>query len=183
MHFSTLPVYEALRAPLTLIEDETKRLAIERYLEAARFPLERAVFDVLAALVATVNEQSDGARVRLSYQPGGLEVEVEARQPAEPSRPLAGEWLSADADMEKVTIRIPAELKDLATQAASNDGLSANSWFVRALAGALRGAIDQPARGGPDRRPPGRRFDDEPNLDRRGRHGGKGNRLQGWIGE
>ena len=43
-----------------------------------------------------------------------------------------------EGDVEKITIRIPAELKDLAQQAASKAGTSANTWFIKALARAVR---------------------------------------------
>jgi uncharacterized protein (DUF1778 family) len=35
--------------------------------------------------------------------------------------------------MEKVTIRIPSELKDLISQAANLRGISVNNWYVREL--------------------------------------------------
>ena len=70
--------------------------------------------------------------------------------------------------MEKITLRLPAELKELATEAAGKASLSVNSWFVRVLARALRRAEEtEPERIEPDH--PGRR-------------GRIGQRLTGWVG-
>jgi len=65
---------------------------------------------------------------------------------------------------------IPAELKDLAQQAASKAGTSANTWFIKALARAVRNIDVQTA---PP--PPQRGFRDK------GPHG-RGSRLSGWVG-
>ena len=80
-------------------------------------------------------------------------------------------WTALEGDVEKITIRIPAELKDLATQAAQHAGTSANSWFVRALARALRSS-EQSA-------PP---REASWGREERGRHGRSGSRFTGWVG-
>jgi hypothetical protein len=180
MEFKTDAVFEALRSPLGLVEDQEKRQAFERYVEAARYPLERAVFDLLSALVSTVEGQvQDRYRLRLSYQPGALLLDVEpVPEPAGATAEMP-EWTSAaDGETEKITIRIPAELKDLATQAASSAGLSANSWFVRALARSLRSMDDAPR----PPRAPGWPEPPEMPLPRPPRHGRGAKKLQGWYG-
>ena len=78
------------------------------------------------------------------------------------------QWSALEGDVEKITIRIPAELKDLAQQAASRAGTSANTWFIKALARAVKN-IDVPAA-------PGEAWRDERRPPRRGQ------RLSGWIG-
>lgn len=167
MEFRTEPVFEALKAPLALVDDPERRQALERYVEAARVPLERAVFDLLAGFTDAVNGRVAGQyRLRLAYRAGALELEIDEPSPAERLTAVEAEWTTADGEMEKVTIRIPAELKELVTQAAGAAGTSVNSWFIRVLAGALRSSL----RGGPPPPPP----PDE----RRGR----GARLSGWIG-
>ena len=164
----TEPVFDALKQPLALIESDDRRRAIETYIEAARTPLERAVYDLMSQLATSVDEQvAAHYRVRLAYQPGGLAVEVD------PKAPASGEeqpFSTAEGDVEKITIRIPAELKDLAQQAASRAGTSANTWFVKALARAVRNIDVQTA-------PPPSRWSDEG----RGRHG-RGSRISGWVG-
>ena len=78
----------------------------------------------------------------------------------------------AEGEVEKITLRIPAELKDLATEAAAKAGLSVNSWFVRVLARALRSAeTPEPPQ------PPRRHWPHEPPQ-----RPGRGQRLSGWVG-
>ena len=181
MEFKTDAVFEALKSPLNLVEDQEKRQAFERYVEAARYPLERAVFDLLSELVSAVDGQvQERYRLRLSYRPGALLLDVEPiPQPAGATADMP-EWTSAgDGETEKITIRIPAELKDLATQAASSAGLSANSWFVRALARSLRSMEEtsRPPRGPGWPEPP-----TPPSPPRPPQHGRQAKKLQGWYG-
>jgi hypothetical protein len=180
IEFKTDAVFEALKSPLGLVEDAEKRQAFERYVEAARYPLDRAVFDLLSELVAAADEQvSDRYRLRLSYRPGALLLDVDP-VPGAPAEEPAGDWqefVTVDGETEKITIRIPAELKDLATQAAASAGLSANSWFVRAMARSLRAMEEQP--GTPPRPPRPPQPPEPPHQHERGR---PGKRLQGWYG-
>jgi hypothetical protein len=157
------PVFDALRQPLGLVEGEERRRQIETFIETARVPLERAIFELLAQALHTVDERvGERYRVRLAYRPGGPAVEVEEKvQDGDEAR-----WSAMEGDVEKITIRIPAELKDLATQAASQAGTSANTWFVKALARALRNMESQQQR---------------PQAWREERHG-RGSRLSGWVG-
>jgi hypothetical protein len=160
----TEPVFDALKQPLALIESDERKRAIETYVEAARMPLERAVFDLMSQVAQAVDARVGAHyRVRLSYRPGGLAVEVDERTGSgeEP------QYSAMEGDVEKITIRIPAELKDLAQQAASKAGTSANTWFVKALARAVRNIEVQtePSRG-------------SWREERRGR----GSRLSGWVG-
>jgi hypothetical protein len=162
----TEPVFDALKQPLALIESEDRRRQVETYIEASRVPVERAVHDLMSQLVQHIDEQiGEHYRVRLSYHPGGLGLEIEEKvQDGEEAR-----WTALEGDVEKITIRIPAELKDLATQAAARAGTSANSWFIKALARATRSMDAQNPSPPP---PPGWRHE---------RHG-RGDRFSGWIG-
>jgi hypothetical protein len=158
----TEPVFDALKQPLALVESDERRRQIEAYLETARVPLERAVHDLMSQLVQAVDEKTaDHYRMRLAYRPGGLGLEIEEKvQDGDAER-----WSALEGDVEKITIRIPAELKDLAQQAAARAGTSANSWFVKALARALRNTEAQ-------REP--REWRDERQR--------RGSRMTGWIG-
>jgi hypothetical protein len=164
----TQPVFDALRQPLALIESEERRKGIETYVEAARTPLERAVYDLMSQMATAIDEKvAEHYRIRLSYQPGGLAVEVEEKVAANGAD--EAQWSATEGDVEKITIRIPAELKDLAQQAAGRAGTSANSWFVKALARAVRNMDAQPAP------PPPGRWQAE-------RKHGRGSRISGWLG-
>ena len=165
----TEPVFDALKQPLALIESDERRRGIETYLEAARTPLERAVHDLMSQMAAAIDEKvSAHYRVRLAYQPGGLQLEVDEKAGGTGDE---AQWSASEGDVEKITIRIPAELKDLAQQAASKAGTSATTWFIKALARAVRNIDVQT--GAPPPPPPG--FRDE-------RRHGRGSRLSGWVG-
>lgn len=167
MEFTTETIFEALKGPLGVIDDEERRAKIESYVEAARLPLERSVFDLLSEFAREVNNNvSSHYEVTLGYEPGVLNLEVREREPSEPPEET---WTLAEGEVEKITLRIPAELKDLATQAAAKASLSVNAWFVRVLARALRSAeAPEP----PEHRQRGHR-----------RAGRVGRRLTGWIGD
>lgn len=201
MEFRTDGIFEALHAPLALVDDPEKRQAFERYVEAARPSLERAMFDALSTVVQAIDEQvQQHYRVSLRYGPGALQLDVQPVAAAPPPEPSATEWSFGDGDTEKVTIRIPSELKDLATRAAGDAGLSANSWFIRSLARSLRMAGEEMERHGDTVRV--RRFSPDspmPPWAEHGRHGrerrerdrderergpqGPGRSMKGWIGE
>jgi len=162
----TDPVFDAIKQPLALVESDERRRAIETYIEAARLPLERAMFDLMSQMAQAIDEQTgEQYRIRLSYQTGGvLSLEIDEKN----GNGDDARWSATEgADVEKITIRIPAELKDLATEAASQAGTSANTWFIKALARALRNTETR-------QEPPAWR-------DERRSHG-RGNRIQGWIG-
>ena len=164
----TEPIFDALKQPLALIESDERRRAIETYIEAARIPLERAVHDLMSQMAQAVDEKVNSHyRVRLSYKPGGLEVEIDEKIGGNGEE---AQWSTAEGDVEKITIRIPAELKNLAQQAASKAGTSANTWFIKALARAVRNIDVQTAPPPP-----------APPFSEHRRHG-RGSRLSGWVG-
>ncbi len=161
----TEPVFDALKQPLALIESDERRRGIETYIEAARLPLERAVYDLMSQLAQAIDERvAERYRVRLAYLPDGLALEVDEKVPNGDE----AQWAAMEGDVEKITIRIPAELKDLATQAAQRAGTSANTWFIKALARALRNMETQTA-------PP-------PPPSWRGERSQRGSRFSGWVG-
>jgi hypothetical protein len=192
MEFRTDAVFEALRGPLALVDDPERRAALDRYVEAARPGLERSVFDLIAAVVAAIDEQvSPDYRARLAYRPGALTLDVERRpgsdapeSPPEPERSGFAEWTFGEGEPEKVTIRVPGDIKDLAMKAAAAAGMSANSWFVRTLADSLRagfeGGIREEIRIQRGRRRGGRSgWDEQPGPG----HGHGPNRsVKGWFG-
>lgn len=165
----TETVFDALKQPLALIDDDERRRQIDTYIEAARVPLERAVFDLMSELVQAVDDRlGEQYRARLAYRAGGLALEIDEKVHQEGDE---ARWSGTEGDVEKITIRVPAELKDLATQAAARAGTSANSWFIKALAKSLRSMETQ---GGPPPWPSPPPWPEE-------RHG-RGGRLSGWVG-
>jgi hypothetical protein len=167
--FRTDEIFQTLKGLLRVIDNEEKRRQIESYIDAAQAPVERAVFDLLSHFAEAVDGQVSGHyRVNLSYRPGVLGLEVRANEPGE----QRGEDWSAmpEGDVEKITLRIPGELKELATEAAARAGLSVNAWYVRMVARAVRSAESPEAP-----------RDDRPRRERQERHG-PGQRLSGWVG-
>jgi len=165
--FSIQGLFDALKRPLALIDNDERRGQVETYLDAAQVTLERAVNDLMSQMAQAIDEQvHDHYRVRLSYRPGGLALEVEEKVgDGDDAR-----WSAMEGDVEKITIRIPAELKDLATQAAQRAGTSANSWFVKAMARALRNAESTSP-------PPSWRHERHQSGPPR-----TGSRFTGWVG-
>ena len=165
--FTTDSIFDALKSLLGVIDNEERRRQIEGYVEAARLPLERSVCDLLSKFTEAVNaEVSSHYEVALNYRPGSLDLEVRATEPSERAEEV---WSLAEGEVEKITLRIPAELKDLATEAAAKAGLSVNAWFVRVLARALRSA-EGPEPPRHERHHPHERF------------GHVGRRVTGWVG-
>lgn len=168
--FRTEEIFQTLKGLLRVIDNQDKRKQIESYIDAAQVPVEKAVFDLLSHFAEAVDGQvSAHYRVHLTYKPGVLDLDVRPTQAGEERDET---WSSmAEGEVEKITLRIPGELKELATEAAARAGLSVNAWYVRMLARALRGS-DPVA---------------EPPRDEGRRHGrherrGPGQRLSGWVG-
>jgi predicted HicB family RNase H-like nuclease len=179
MEFRTEPVFESLKSLLGVVDNPERREQIEGYIDTARATVDRSIFDVLSQFAEGVNDRvAAHYEVALNYRPGVLDLDVRERAASEP---VDESWSMAEGDVEKITLRIPTELKDLATEAAGKAGLSVNAWFVRMLARSLRNsseATPEPDSGGRRRHR------------RRGGHGehwfggapAAGKRLSGWVG-
>ena len=107
--FRTDPILEAIKGPLSVIDNVERRKQLEDFVDATRLAVESSVFDLLSRFAETV----DGAvsahyDVRLNYRPGVLDLDVRPREPGEPADEV---WSMAEGDVEKVTIRLPSELK------------------------------------------------------------------------
>ncbi len=165
--FTTDDIFEALKTPLGVIDNPERQQQIKDYIEAARVNVERSVFDLLSEFAEAVNEQvSAHYEVTLNYKPGVLDLNVKRREVNEPDEEA---WSMADGEVEKITIRVPAELKEMAAEAAKKASISANSWFVRQMARSVRVEDVEP-----------------PEESRHKRHGrrrkGRGGKLSGWVG-
>lgn len=116
-----------------------------------------------AALESTVRlvlleALSDAANeITLELAPASVEVRLRGRDPefvvsnppaqdfdtvaersSQPTRTLAGEDLDG-ASTSRTTLRLPDHLKQQVEEAAGREGLSVNSWLIRAIADALNG--------------------------------------------
>jgi hypothetical protein len=142
---------EALRADLasaaSIADEQGQRIAdqLGRALEPA---LRLRLLDILAEAALELDDQLSGhVEVRLSGRDVGLHYTESAPEP--PSQPADEDQAAA-----RITLRLPEGLKARAEAAANAEGISLNTWLVRAT-----------ARG----------------LERGGRRGGFGQRLQGYT--
>jgi hypothetical protein len=121
-------------------------------------PLDAAVRltlqDVLAAAAEEITCELAPGSVELRLRPQGPEFVVTQanNQPAnaleeDRGEDMPGIWQVApgllegdEGAMARVNLRMPDQLKARVEQAASSEGLSLNSWLVRAAAAALEGA-------------------------------------------
>lgn len=149
--------------------DEAKALA-ERLVAPLDAAVRLALQDVLAAAAGEIT---------VELAPGSVELRLRAREPefvvtpppVDPSADVPEEGTSqtlwpaaADAEegsVSRINLRLPEHLKARIERAAANEGLSVNSWLVRAAATALE------------------RSDDARRRERRTPHGAQ--RYTGWA--
>jgi predicted HicB family RNase H-like nuclease len=159
-----------LEQPLQLISEPQRRDELQAYVNAARPHVERAAFDVLSQLVTAFNDASPELRARLEYSGGGLQLAIEPA-PEEPEP----ETSFNDSDLEKVTLRLPRELKELIDRAAGRHGISANNWYVRELSRTIARHLHESMRQASR--------EERQDARRRGYYRGRsGSSLRGFVG-
>jgi hypothetical protein len=126
---------------------------------AARLLLLEALSDAAGEISAELAPGSVDVRLRGSEPSFVVSMPAPAPEPAAAgpaATPPAGE--AEEGATTRTTLRLPDQLKAQVEVAAARDGVSVNTWLVRAVAGALEQAGRPPAR------------------DPRG-----GTRLTGWV--
>lgn len=126
------PYVEALRRGLAAAAaagtDETRRAA--DLLASAVEPSARlALLEALTAAAAEVNDALSNITVEVRLR--GQEPEVVVSD----SEPAAEEPTPVDADeaLTRITLRLPETVKSRVERAAAAEGVSVNSWLVRAI--------------------------------------------------
>jgi hypothetical protein len=118
--------------------EETRAVA-ERLAAGLDAATRLVLLDVLSAAVAEITRDIAPASVDLRLR--GREVEFVVAQPAadhdSDERPAVTVDLD-DASTSRTTLRLPDALKARVDEAAVADGLSVNTWLVRAVAAALQ---------------------------------------------
>jgi hypothetical protein len=115
------------------------------------------LLEALSDAAAEVTAELDGAavEVRLSGgQPTFVVTPAARTGPPEPPGPDAAE-AGEEAGTARVTLRLPEALKARVESAAARDGISVNSWLVRAASQAVQasgGSFQAGGRHGPGRR-------------------------------
>jgi hypothetical protein len=125
---------EALRAELASlasIGDEHVAAAAERLSQALGSTVGLRLLEVLSEAALEVNAQLPAGHVEVRLagrEPSLVYVEHEEAPPA----PAAEDGLTA-----RITLRLPDSLKGSLEEAASREGVSLNTWIVKALARGL----------------------------------------------
>jgi predicted transcriptional regulator len=118
--------------------EETRAVA-ERLAAALDAATRLVLLDVLSAAVGEITRDLAPGSVDVRLR--GREVEFVVTQPNTESdadaRPVASVDLD-DASTSRTTLRLPDALKARVDEAAAADGLSVNTWLVRAVAAALQ---------------------------------------------
>ncbi len=165
MRIEVRPVIEAFDSALQLIQDTDERDRFQHVLEASSDSVRSAVHDIISQAVNEVNEAADGAvRVSLGYGADGLDLTVDTPTPEETADDQGALHITFDdSEVERLTLRLPAELKEMAAQHADSSGVSLNTWLTRLVSHEA-----------------GRRERGERRRGRRGR--GSRQSMKGWIG-
>ena len=132
---------QAELASLASIGDEQVAAAAERLAQGLAPSLRLPLLELLSEAALEVGTQlpSGHVEVRLAGQEPSLIYVEHEEAPAPP----AGE----DSLAARITLRLPDSLKTSIETAASRDGVSVNTWIVKALARGLSGAISGGSRG------------------------------------
>lgn len=162
------------------VDDLQRRLAAAAEMggDDARELAQRLTTPLDAAVRLVLLEALSSAAGEISAElaPGSVDIRLRGRDPefvvtspgrvVEPSAPaLSAPSAPVPADVEegsttRTTLRLPDHLKTRVETAAARDGISVNTWLVRAVAAALESSTGQPGR----------------VADQRG-----ANRLTGWV--
>jgi hypothetical protein len=144
---------EDLQAAAALGDERTAATARQLSL-ALESSLRVRVFDLLAEAALELSGSTDDGHVevRVAGRDPQLVFVPDAPAPErEPAQPLGGE----DGGTARITLRLPEGLKLELEGIAGREGLSVNTWLVRAIARAIAGGAAQAYRSsssGPGRR-------------------------------
>lgn len=134
-------IQEDLAAAAGLSSDEATQDAARRLSQALGSSLHLRLLDVVSEAAASLSE----------LVPGRIEVRLAGRDPElvyvdEDPAPAAAVPTGEDALSARITLRLPDGLKVQIEAAASGEGLSVNSWIVRALSRGLESRVVRSSR-------------------------------------
>lgn len=118
---------------------EDTRAVAERLAVGLDAATRLVLLDVLSAAAGEITRDLAPGSVDVRLR--GREVEFVVTQPSSESESDAGPTASVDLDdasTSRTTLRLPDALKVRVDEAAAADGLSVNTWLVRAVAAALQ---------------------------------------------
>lgn len=171
------PYIDQLRADLSSAasagDEQTRQTAA--VLSAALEPAARlAVMNALSDLAAEVTTHLDGQVVDVRLDGRDVRVAVSGgpeSRAAEQDEPLPPPPNLDNGDISRITLRLLDEIKGQAEHAASNQGVSLNTFVAQAVQGALRGGA---GRSGSNQSPTGW-------GPQSGGRGDRGSRIRGWV--
>jgi hypothetical protein len=132
----TAPYVEAIQADLAAaasLGDEAIAEAGRRLSVAVESSLHLRLLDLLTEVSVALSAQLSSGRVEVRLSGREPELVVVDEEPA-----AAGPTSAADeGETARITLRLPEGLKTQAETAAAREGVSTNTWLVRAVARAL----------------------------------------------
>jgi hypothetical protein len=128
-------------AAIAAVGDDATAAAADRLIQALRASAGLRLLDALSEAALEVSGQlpSGHVEVRLAGQDPALIYVEEARE-----SPPAGE----DEATARITLRLPEGLKASVEAAAAREGVSVNTWLVRALSRAVSSGTPRAQRSG-----------------------------------
>lgn len=141
------PHVQAIQSDLAAaaaIGDDTVAEAGRRLSQAVESSLQLRLLDLLNQIALELSSQLPAGHVEVRLAGRDPELVVVEEEPAEPAPHAGG---AEDDLMARITLRLPESLKLSVELAATDEGVSANSWLVRAVARALEQRGHGPSRG------------------------------------
>jgi hypothetical protein len=131
------PYLDAVRADLEAVSgpDDATAAVAERLARALQPSLQLRLLDALGQATQEVSEQLPNGRVDVRLS--GRDVDLVVVFDEAPAEPIAPE---DDSGTARITLRLPESTKTRVERAASGEGISTNSWLVRAVVRALEQA-------------------------------------------
>ena len=137
---------DSLKADLTAVAelgDETTADAAGRLVVTLQASVGRRLLDALSEAALELNEKLPSGHVEVRLSGQDPELVYVGEEPAE--EPAAG---AESAYTARITLRLPEQLKVSIEAAASREGISVNSWVVRALSRATSAGGGQSVQSG-----------------------------------
>ena len=123
------PYLEAVRADLEAVagSDEATLAVAERLARALEASLQLQMLDALGQAAQELGEQLPSGRVDVRLSGRDVHLVLAREEPAEP--PASED----DGGTARITLRLPEGVKTRVEQQATREGISTNSWLVRAV--------------------------------------------------
>ena len=129
-------------AALGALGDEATATAARRLASAMQGPITARLLEALGRVSEELGASLPNYRVELRLSAGEAEIVATPELPA--ARPEEDQD-DAEADA-RITLRLPARLKTRVEQASAREGLSVNTYIVRALGQQAQGGHKNPGR-------------------------------------